>query len=231
MAGGMHGPGWMNPGSMQHVQGPFYGMQGTWQRTMLPYPGLSMEHPTVGYSHEPRLFQPIPSRASVDNWRWNVVLERLGIQPDDKPKDLITQDKSCKGFIPVKKDFGDIAGQARFVHIPPDLGLKKPKKHEEHFALAAGASNSRYLQGQNDTIMGAFMSRERINAVVNASTEANSLFKGSPTNGATTQEPATHSEIDSRQQLEGKLRLVAQYPGLRDTIKHLLEALCAKKPE
>lgn len=75
------------------------------------------------------------------------------------------------------------------------------------------------------------MSRERINAVVNASTEANSLFKGSPTNGATTQEPATHSEIDSRQQLEGKLRLVAQYPGLRDTIKHLLEALCAKKPE
>jgi len=225
--GGVYGSVWMNHGSIQHAQGPISGMQGTWQPNVPPYSGLTIDRPSIAHSRDPRFFQPLPNRAGLDNWRWNVVLERLGILPDEKPAYPIAQDKASRGFVPVEKNLTREAGRANFMSVPSAFGLRQPT-HEEYYASLASEDKSRRSQQHQDNIIGSsLLSHDRVGRMFDAS--ANTVLNGSPTKRATAEIPAPCSANDSRLQLEENIRLVAQSPGLRDTIKHLMEALYAKK--
>lgn len=210
MAGGVYGPAWMNPGGMHHIQGRFNGTQGTWRPNVFPHAAPPVHQPSFGHLNEPRFFQPVPNRASSDNWRWNIVLERLGILPDEKPNASVTQSKPCRGFIPLETE----------------SGLRRPIQ-EKYFEMAARNNAPQYSPAQDEKTMNSLSSARNIEAILNVRAAANSGFKrGSPIKeGATAQKPAVPSEHIGHQQLEEQIRMVAQDLGLRDTIKHLLEAL------
>lgn len=214
MVGGVYGaPAWMNPGVIQHAQGPA-GTQGTWRPNVFPHATLPMQQPSFGYTHEPRFFQPVPNRASSDNWRWNIVLERLGILSDGKPNGFVTQNKPSRGFVPLRAE----------------SSLRKPTQ-ERYFEMTARNKDMQYVQAQEDNNMNLLSSHKQIDAILNARAAANSTFReNSPVKaGATNQKTTPPSQPDGHQQLEESIRLVAQDPGLRDTIKHLLEALDAQR--
>lgn len=211
MVDGVHGPAWMNPGGMHHVQGPVYGTQGTWQPNVFPHAAPPVHAPSFGYLHEPRIFQPVPNRASSDNRRWNLVLERLGILPDEKSYfDSVSQGQPCRGFIPLKTE----------------SSLRKPIQ-EKYFDMAARNNDPQYSQDKDENTINPLSPHAQIDAILNARAAANSGFKRSSPikERATAQKP---SEQISHQQLEEKIRMVAQDPALCDTIKHLLEALYAQ---